>query len=375
VKRFCFAFLFASFFLIARARAAGDWSGWWLPADYARHGAAIDAIFDWIFWITISVFAAVQIALFGFALRYRHRKSSKAHFIKGSVRLELIWTAIPTLILLSLALGSTNVWDKYRYSADDSKAANVLVIGQQFKWNIIYPGKDGKFGRYLIYPKPTDRAWPHKPGDVHHFFAGVPGPASLPYAQAVAAINQFISQSGAEFQLGKDLSDPDGADDDYEDALGRTLYLPVDRTVHVEVLSRDVIHDFYLPNFRVQLYAVPGMIGSVTFTPTETTAEIEAPSLRQYTPGELAPLVDDAEYRVAPGSSYAGADGKPIVAGEHVLTPAILEELKAAGITRVNAYRPAHLEAVCAQLCGVGHATMKTDIVVLSQEEYHRRFE
>jgi cytochrome c oxidase subunit 2 len=344
------------------ARGHVNWNGWLLPVDYARHGVAIDRLFDWILWITIIVFVLVQVTLIGFLIRYRHReRQRKARFIKGSKRLEFFWTLIPTLILAGLALGSAKVWDDYRYSTNDRNAADILVIGQQFKWNIIYPGKDGKFGRYLIYPKPTDLAWPHQPGDTTHFFAGVPGPASLPYKQAVAAIDQFISQNGPEFQLGKDLSDPDGEDDDYQDALGRTLFLPVDRPVHIVVLSRDVIHDFYLPNFRVQLYSVPGMTGSFTFTPTETTAEMEAPSRRQYTLEELAALIPEAEYRT--------------VSGDRIVSSEVLAQLKSQGITTVNAYRPAHLEAICAQLCGIGHSMMKTDIIVLSQEEYHRRFE
>jgi cytochrome c oxidase subunit 2 len=287
-------------------------SGWWLPPDYARHGVAIDLLFNWIFWITLAAFAVVHVVLIVFLVRYRRRgDTSKARYVKGNLRLELIWYAIPTIIFAALAVASAKVWDDYRYSAEDSNAANILVIGQQFKWNIIYPGKDGKFGRYLQFPKPTDAAWPHNPGDTQHLFMGVPGPASLPYVQAVAAINQYISQPGVQYQLGKDMADPAGMDDDYEDALGRTLYLPVNRPVHVTVMSRDVIHDFYLPNFRVQLYAVPGMVGSVSFTPTQTSA----------------------------------------------------------------AMGPAHLEVVCNQLCGIGHSQMKADIVVLAQEEYHRRFE
>jgi cytochrome c oxidase subunit II len=285
------------------------WSNWLLPINYAQHGVRIDSLFNCIFWITLAVFAIVHIGLIVLMVRYRRQGTRRARFIKGSLRLELIWTIIPTLILAALAVASANVWDRYRYAADDPRTANILVIGQQFKWNIIYPGKDGRFGRYLVYPKLTDAAWPHEPGDSKHIFAGVPGPASLPYAQAVVAIDDFVSQAEPEFQLGKDFSDPAGVDDDYEDALGRTLYLPVDRPVRIEVLSRDVIHDLYLPNFRVQVYAVPGMVNTVTFTPTNTTT---------------------------------GTD---------------------------------HLEAICNQLCGLGHATMKTEIVVLSQEEYHRRFE
>jgi cytochrome c oxidase subunit 2 len=365
VKRIPFAVLLSTFLTAVPARAAERLgtrgSGWWLPTDYARHGVAIDSLFNWIFWISLFFLLLVHLVLILFLIRYRHRAGGKARFSTGSIRMELLWTVIPTVILAGLALASAKVWDGYRYTADESNPANILVIGQQFKWNIIYPGKDGRFGRYLLFPKPTDRAWPHKPGDEQRLFMGVPGPASLPYAQAVTAIDQYIAQDEPEYQLGKDMADPAGTDDDYQDALGRTLFLPVDRPVHIEVLSRDVIHDFFLPNFRVQLYAVPGMVGSITFTPTRTTAQIEAPTRRMYSLDELAALVTGAEYRLA--------------ADDRIVSAAVVGDLKATGAASVMAYRPAHLEAVCNQLCGVGHSQMKTEIVILSQAEYHRRFE
>ena len=43
---------------------------------------------------------------------------------------------------------------------DELESAGVGRIGQQFKWNIIYPGPDGKLGKYLLYPKPYDPKWP-----------------------------------------------------------------------------------------------------------------------------------------------------------------------------------------------------------------------
>jgi cytochrome c oxidase subunit 2 len=343
-------------------RAATGWAGWWLPANYARHGAAIDLLFDWVLWITVAAVVIVHVLLVGFAIRYRHGAApGRRRMIQASARWEVIWTLIPAIILGGLALASARVWDAYRYTGDDADVANILVIGQQFKWNIIYAGKDGKFGRYLVFPKPTDRVWPHRPQDTHYQFMGVPGPSSLPYAQATAAIDAFVSQEEREFQLGKDFSDLAGADDDFEDALGRTLYLPVNRPVKISVMSRDVIHDFYLPNFRVQVYAVPGMVNSVTFTPTQTTAEIEAASRRQYTLDELEAAIGTQEYHLATG-------------GQRV-TSELLKQLKSAGDSSVMAYKRARLEVICNQLCGVGHSLMKTDIVILPEAEYHRRFE
>jgi cytochrome c oxidase subunit 2 len=133
----------------------------------------------------------------------------------------------------------------------------------------------------------------------------VRGPASLAPAEAQQAIDDFISQSDPAIQLGKDFDDPDGTDDDVDDATGRTLYLPLNRQVRILVMSRDVIHDFFLPDFRTQLYAVPGLTGTLALTAT-----------------------------------HAGPAG----------------------------------ELICGQLCGTGHAQMHTDVVVLPEEEYARRF-
>src|SRR5207247_1665325 len=92
------------------------------------------------------------------------------------------------------------VWDRLRFNpdADRPEKATILVIGQQFKWNVVYPGKDGKLGRYLLFPKPTDARWP---GGIK--YANVTGPNKLPYAQAVKTINTYIDQLTRSFAVAK----------------------------------------------------------------------------------------------------------------------------------------------------------------------------
>ena len=194
------------------------WRTWWLPPNHSAHGAAIDTLFDWIFWITAITFVLVEAALVFFLVKYRYRPGTKAHFTHGNKRLEFIWTIIPAAIFAVLAIVSKFVWDNYRYSPTmtDPNRAIVLVIGQQFKWNVIYPGPDKKLGRYLMYPEPTDLAWPNPAGDDKPYtFAGVRGPAFLPYDKALTAIDQYIDTVNP---LGKDFSDPDGKDDDWQGA-------------------------------------------------------------------------------------------------------------------------------------------------------------
>ena len=366
---------------------------WWLPANYSMHGRETDALFQWFFWITIFVFVGVESLLVVFLLKYRRRSAhTKAKHLSGNGKLEFLWTAIPTLILAGLAYGSERVWHDYRSSPDldNPQRSKILIIGQQFKWNVIYPGPDGKFGRYLVYPKPTDLAWPVGPDGSPTRFENVPGPASLPYAEAVKAIGVYID---TENPLGKDFPDPDGKDDDWSFAPGRRVYVPVNRPVEVQLESKDVIHDFYVPNFRAQLYAVPGMKGRFVFTPTITTAELEAASKESLGIDELITRLADpanADLTIDIDQSCDGAQKdktgwryvdspkkkKPvtIIRDGMEFASGVAEKLKAAGITRVNVHKPAPFEIVCAQLCGNQHYTMRGEMVVLSQEEFDRRF-
>ncbi len=366
---------------------------WWLPPNYALHGRETDALFGWFFWITMFVFVAVELALVVFLIKFRRRVShSNARHLAGNTRLELLWTLVPTVILGSLAFASERVWENYRSSPglDDPQRSKILIIGQQFKWNVIYPGPDGKFGRYLVYPRPTDATWPVGPDGTSHKFKNVVGPASLPYTEAVAAINDYIDE---ENPLGKDFSDPDGKDDDWVAQPGRQVFVPVNRPVEVQLQSKDVIHDFFIPNFRAQLYAVPGMTGRFVFTPTITTAELEAASRQTMSVDQLITALavpGNKDLTIDIDASCPGAQQdktgwryvdslkkkKPatIIRNGRAFADGVAEKLKAAGITQVKVHKPAPFEIACAQLCGNQHYTMRGEMIVLSQEEFDKQF-
>ncbi len=361
---------------------------WWLPTNYAVHGQETDRLFLWFFWITLAVLVGVEVTLVTFLVRYRARPGDprRATYSHGKRAAELTWTLVPTVVLAALALASKRVWDDYRNSPDldDPARSKVLIIGQQFKWNVVYPGPDGRFGRYGLFPRPTDRLWPVGPGGTPTTFKGVPGPASLPLAAAVRAVDDYVDTVNP---LGKDYADPAGRDDDCDKdrALGRTVFVPVGRPVEVDVMSKDVIHDFFLPNFRAQLYAVPGMVGRFVFTPTTATADLERASRRTVPVDDLpadavadigpdspGAVQDKVGWRYADPKSRRRAaslqrDGYPLAAG-------VGPKLRAAGIATITVHTPAPFEVVCAQLCGVGHSQMRAELVVLSQAEFDRRF-
>jgi heme/copper-type cytochrome/quinol oxidase subunit 2 len=391
-----FVTVFALLFLCCGSSALAEvnpgWGHWWLPPVRSEHGPAIDSLFVTIFWITMVTFIGVELLLVIFLIKYRRRPDrKKAHFTHGNTRLEMAWTLAPAIILAGLALGSKKVWDNYRYapSSDDPNRATLLLIGQQFKWNIIYPGPDGKLGKYLLYPKPYDAKWPVGPDGKDVTFAGVPGPASLNYDEAVKAIDSYIDSVNP---LGKDFTDPDGKDDNYQGALGRELIIPAHRPIEVQLSSKDVIHDFFLPNFRVKLDAVPGMRGHIYFTATTTSAEYAAASRHKYSIAELETIFNanpHADYKAVisetqntPGAEsykpprgpsywrYKDHENRTIVADGKGITPDVIAKLKAAGINEIYASESGAWELVCEELCGQGHNTMTAPLIVLSNEEY-----
>jgi heme/copper-type cytochrome/quinol oxidase subunit 2 len=374
------------------ADLSGGWGDWWLPPDRSTHGHAIDSLFNVTFWITMVTFVAVEICLLVFLIKYRYRADKKkAHFTHGNTRLEMGWTIAPAVILALLAVANKGAWDALRFNpdADNPKKATILVIGEQFAWNVIYPGPDGKLGRYLLYPKPTDPRWPGgKP------FAKVNGPAELKYDDAVKAINAYIAQ---ENPLGKDFDDPAGKDDDFSKSPGREINIPGGRPVEVQLSSKDVIHDFFLPNFRVKLDAVPGMRGKLVFTPTMTSKEREMASRRAYKIDELAkamaspkpPDLTAVVTKDSPGAVkdprreqylYASVDPKTnkqvtIIRDGGALTVDNVDKLKKAGVAEITAYEPGYWDLVCEELCGQGHYKMRGQVFVLDSDEYNKKYE
>ena len=106
-------------------------------------------------------------------------------------------------------------WNAIKIAMPDEKDAVVIhVIAEQFGWDIHYPGADGKFGR-------------RKPELVHF-----------------------------NNPLGLDRTDPDAADDV---VVGNELHMPLGKKVLIKLTSKDVIHDFFVPEFRIKQDAMPGM--------------------------------------------------------------------------------------------------------------------
>jgi cytochrome c oxidase subunit II len=184
---------------------------YWAPPNFTTGGAQIDGILNFIFWLTLIVFIAVQGVFTVYLVKYRRRDGQRAYYCHGNNLLEIVWTSIPVLIFLGLAIYSNRLWADL-HSDPPPGSLQVNVSAFQFGWDFRYPGADGKLGSVEV--------------------------------EKISNENKFGVAEG------------DGAGKD--DFTSTELVIPIGKPIHVILNSRDVIHSFYVPWFRLYQDAVPG---------------------------------------------------------------------------------------------------------------------
>jgi cytochrome c oxidase subunit 2 len=202
-----------------------------LPEAASEHGKRIDEMFNITLIITTIVFIVTHIILFFFTYYYKSKGNRKAYFYPHNNALERLWTIIPALVLTVLVLMGFLTWRSiFNKEADpNNKPLSIEVTSSQFQWDLRYPGADGVVG--------------------------------LKNYKKITSINA----------LGIDFNDKNSLDDQVADEI----VIPVNKPVRFILTSKDVLHSFYMPHFRVQLNTVPGMTSYFEFTPTITSDEMK----------------------------------------------------------------------------------------------------
>jgi cytochrome c oxidase subunit II len=250
-----------------------EWLG--LPPLATAHGGQIDNLIGWIHIFMLILFVGWGGFFLYAIVRFRKSRNPVADY-KGvtshrSTYLEVAVAVVEAVLLIGFAIP---LWaTRVEALPPENEALVVQVTGEQFAWNIHYAGADRVFGR-------TD-------------------------------IKLLDLQSNP---LGLDRSDPAAKDDI---TTVNQLYLPVNRPIIVRLRSKEVIHSFGVPEFRVKQDAIPGLTIPIWFTPTVTTEEMRT---RTGNP--------EFQYEIA-----------------------------------------------CAQLCGLGHARMRGFVTVQSDEEFQKWME
>jgi len=197
---------------------------YWFPALASEHGGSIDSLFMAVLVVTGIAFVLVQGALGFFVARYGENGNERASYWHDNPKAEAILLITTAVILTVLVFMGQRVWASIYFADEPANATVIQVTGEQFVWNFHYAGADGQFGR-------TD--------------------------------TKLITSTNA---VGLDRSDPVAKDDVLSIGI---MHVPVGKPVRVQLRSKDVIHSFFLPNFRLKQDAVPGMAIQVWFTPTK----------------------------------------------------------------------------------------------------------
>ena len=184
---------------------------WWFPGPaMSPLGERIDDLFYLLLIIVTAVFIGTQVAMGYVLLRSAYRESDKAWYSHGSHKLEVIWTIVPSGILLFMALYQLDVWAEFRVTSSFPEQARTQplaeVTARQFEWRIRYPGPDRKF---------------RGPDDIDRWLR-------QPEATDLYTVND--------------------------------LHIPTGRPVMFFLRTQDVQHAFFCPELRVKQDAVPGLV-------------------------------------------------------------------------------------------------------------------
>ena len=195
---------------------------WWTPI--ASNWGFIDTTIIITFWVTGVVFVAV-VGFTGYCVyRYRYQEDRRSEYEPENSKLEwwlTILTTIGVIIMLAPGLVAWQQFITVPEGADEFEA-----VGLQWQWNFRLPGEDGVLGKTAI---------------------------------------KYIND---ENPFGINPKDPKGKDDVLIEA--DDMHLPLGRPVKVLLRSIDVLHDFYVPQFRAKMDLVPGTVTYFWLTPIRT---------------------------------------------------------------------------------------------------------
>jgi cytochrome c oxidase subunit II len=219
----------------------------WLPDDASKEGERIDFVFWFVTAICIAIFSVVASLSVYSLIKFRAKPDddSDGPPVHGNTGIEIVWTVIPLILVLAMIVVSSVALAQN--DREPKNALRVEILGQQFAWTVAYPppGMSPDTDGFICFNRGSD--------DVDRRCKGSPN-----------------------------------------------LVLPVDRSARIHLTARDVIHSFWVPEFRQKQDAVPGLDTAITVTPTK-----------------------EGNYRF-----------------------------------------------ICTELCGLGHALMRTRAIVMAQSEF-----
>jgi cytochrome c oxidase subunit II len=225
-----FGAVLAACFLLTAVAPLFDW---WLPRNLCSFGPGIDALFYLIMGIVAASYLLTCSILVYAMYKYDHVPGRKASYTHGNHKLELVWTALPALILLFIAFAQVQAWSNVKYlydwgsnnkvQTDTARVPDQVfeLTARQFEWRMRYPSAGTN--------ETMTKQWREGLREPRYAAEW----QTTPNADDTHIVNELHTWKGAKVRM----------------------YLK----------SKDVLHSFFLPNLRIKQDAVPGKVIQVWY--------------------------------------------------------------------------------------------------------------
>jgi len=193
----------------------------WYWTDIASNWGAMDDTITLTFWVGGGVFVAVCLFMIYCVFKFSYKEDRKAEYKPEDKKLEKILTIATTLGVVALLAPGLIVWNQFVNVPKN--ALEIDVMAWQWGWQYRLPGEDGKLG------------------------------------------NTKVVNINDDNPFGIIAEDPNGKDDIL--IQSDVIYLKNNRPVKILLRSVDVLHNWYVPQFRAKMDAVPGVVTYYWFEP------------------------------------------------------------------------------------------------------------
>jgi cytochrome c oxidase subunit 2 len=209
-----------------------------LPVAASDEAPLVDGLFNTMMTVSTGIFLIVEGVLIYAVIRYRRRAGDNEDgpAIEGNVPLEILWTAIPAIIVIGISLYSFDVYNNMGgFDPHSAHAAPMMenamnMPGTAMAATLISTEASGQVSQL-----DTDADAVKKPAEL------------------------TINVSGMQYAWLFTYPDTD--------VTTGELHLPIGKTVEINMTASDVIHAFWIPEFRVKQDAIPGRQTNLRFTP------------------------------------------------------------------------------------------------------------
>lgn len=200
---------------------------WWLPQNVCSFGPEVDYLFYLILAFTGFFFVLTLVIMVIGMAKFTYDPNRRSTYTHGSHKLEMLWTAVPALILLFIAFAQVGAWSNIKYQSRMPKADQVFdVQARMWEWRFRYPTAD-QLAKMTSAWKDDGKT----PPDADAWFRS-------DHIDDIHLVNEVHTWKGAK--------------------------------VRFNLRSRDVIHSFFLPNMRIKQDAMPGKTIPVWFDAQES---------------------------------------------------------------------------------------------------------